>query len=115
MFRRLLAAFSSGLNGNLPGRDLVGGSPRSSWLGARLSQPNRHNRPRAADGQPAMGEGAPGNLLLPARLTHLPNDSVANVSQILAMDRDLLIERVSKLSRTRVELLLAGIDVVLGR
>ena len=60
-------------------------------------------------------EKAPGNVSLPARLTHLPNDSVANVSQIMAMDRDLLIERVSKLSRKRVDLLLAGIDVVLGR
>jgi mRNA interferase MazF len=60
-------------------------------------------------------EGAPGNLSLPARLTHLPNDSVANVSQILAMDRNLLTERVSKLPRARFELVLTGIDVVLGR
>jgi mRNA interferase MazF len=59
--------------------------------------------------------GAPGNVLLSARLTHLPSDSVANVSQVLAMDRSLLTERVSKLSRARFELLLAGIDVVLGR
>ena len=60
-------------------------------------------------------EGAPGNVPLPARLTHLPSDSVANVSQILALDRGLLTERVSKLSSARFELLLAGIDVVLGR
>ncbi len=59
--------------------------------------------------------GAPGNLALPARVTNLPSDSVANVSQILALDRSLLIERVSKLSRAKFELLLAGIDVVLGR
>ena len=59
--------------------------------------------------------GAPGNLPLPARVTNLPNDSVANVSQILALDRGLLIERVSKLPRAKFELLLAGIDIVLGR
>jgi mRNA-degrading endonuclease toxin of MazEF toxin-antitoxin module len=48
-------------------------------------------------------------------VTNLPSDSVANVSQILSLDRGLLIERVSKLSRAKFELLLAGIDVVLGR
>jgi len=40
---------------------------------------------------------------------------VANVSAIVALDRALLTERVGHLSRTKVELLLAGIDVVLGR
>lgn len=58
---------------------------------------------------------APGNVLLSTRLTRLQKDSVANVSQIVALDKALLSERVSKLSRAKVELLLAGIDVVLGR
>lgn len=58
---------------------------------------------------------APGNVLLTTRLTRLPKDSVANVSQIVALDKALLSERVSKLSQAKVELLLAGIDVVLGR
>jgi mRNA interferase MazF len=58
---------------------------------------------------------APGNVLLAARSTSLPKDSVANVSQIVALDKALLTERVGKLSMARVELLLAGIDVVLGR
>jgi len=40
---------------------------------------------------------------------------VANVSALVSLDRTLLTERVGKLSRSRVELLLAGIDVVLGR
>src|SRR5450756_1340430 len=31
---------------------------------------------------------APGNVLLSARLTGLPKDSVANVSQVLTLDRD---------------------------
>jgi mRNA interferase MazF len=58
---------------------------------------------------------APGNVLLPARSTNLPKDSVANVSQIVALDRTVLTERVAKLSRAKLELLLSGIDVVLGR
>ena len=58
---------------------------------------------------------APGNVHLSARLTGLPKDSVANVSQIITVDKDLLTERVGKLSRSKVELLLAGIDIVLGK
>ncbi len=58
---------------------------------------------------------APGNVHLSARLTGLPKDSVANVSQIITVDKDLLAERVSKLSRSKMELLLAGIDIVLGK
>lgn len=58
---------------------------------------------------------APGNVLLPAQITGLPKDSVANVSQVIALDRAVLTERVGKLSRAKLELLLAGIDVVLGR
>jgi mRNA interferase MazF len=58
---------------------------------------------------------APGNIALPARLTGLPKDSVANVSQIVAVDKALLSERVGKLPRKKLELLLSGIDVVLGR
>ncbi len=58
---------------------------------------------------------APGNVLLPARATHLTKDSVANVSLIVALDKTLLIERVGKLSEAKVELILTGIDVVLGR
>jgi len=37
------------------------------------------------------------------------------VSQIVTLDRALLTERVGKLSRAKVELLLSGIDIVLGR
>jgi mRNA interferase MazF len=58
---------------------------------------------------------APGNVLLAARLTGLPKDSVANVSQLIALDKSLLTQRTGKLPRTKVELLLSGIDVVLGR
>ena len=58
---------------------------------------------------------APGNVRLSARSTGLPRDSVANVSQIVALDRTLLTERVGKLARAKVDLLLSGVDIVLGR
>ena len=58
---------------------------------------------------------APGNVPLTARRTGLPHDSVANVSQIVAVDRTVLDERVGQLSDADIELLLNGIDLVLGR
>ena len=58
---------------------------------------------------------APGNVLLEARLTGLPKDSVANVSQIVTLDRSALIERVGALPTDKLDLVLFGIDVVLGR
>lgn len=58
---------------------------------------------------------APGNVLLPAKLTGLPKDSVANVSQLMTIDKAELIERMGKLPKRTLELVLSGIDVVLGR
>jgi mRNA interferase MazF len=58
---------------------------------------------------------APGNVSLSARLTGLPKDSVANVSQIISLDKSLLTERVGKLPRPKFELLFSGIDLLLGR
>jgi mRNA interferase MazF len=58
---------------------------------------------------------APGNVRLTARATGLARDSVANVSQIVTVDKNTLTERVGKLSATKLELVLAGIDIVLGR
>jgi mRNA interferase MazF len=58
---------------------------------------------------------APGNVLLRAQSTGLPRDSVANVSQVVTIDHSLLMERVGTLSAREVDLILAGIDVVLGR
>ena len=58
---------------------------------------------------------APGNVLLQARLTGLPKDSVANVSQIVTLDKGILTERVGKLSRKKLDVILTGIDIVLGR
>ena len=58
---------------------------------------------------------APGNVLLPPGATGLPRESVANVSQLVTLDKTDLTERTGKLSRTKLELVLSGIDVVLGR
>lgn len=58
---------------------------------------------------------APGNVELTSDMTRLPKDSVANVSQIVTLDKENLSERVGKLSRAKLELVLSGIDVMLGR
>jgi mRNA interferase MazF len=58
---------------------------------------------------------APGNVVLAARATGLPKDSVAMASQITTVDRAMLTERVGRLSKSDFDLILAGIDVVLGR
>ena len=58
---------------------------------------------------------APGNVLLTAGMTGLPKDSVANVSQVVALDRTLLEERTGRISRAKIDLLLTGLDIVLGR
>lgn len=58
---------------------------------------------------------APGNVMLAARSTGLPKDSVANVSQIISLDKDLLTKHSGRLSPSKISLVLSGIDVVLGR
>ncbi|HEY1684853.1 MAG TPA: type II toxin-antitoxin system PemK/MazF family toxin [Tepidisphaeraceae bacterium] len=57
----------------------------------------------------------PGNLLLLKKSTSLSKDSVANASQIITIDKSLLTEHVGHLSSKHFQLLLAGIDIVLGR
>lgn len=58
---------------------------------------------------------APGNVLLRSRTTGLPKDSVANVSQIVSLDKTLLTQRAGRLPQSQLALVLSGIDVVLGR
>jgi mRNA interferase MazF len=60
-------------------------------------------------------EGAPGNVLLKSKTTGLFKDSVANVSLIVALDKRQLTECVGKLPLRELELVLSGIDTVLGR
>ncbi|MBL8231677.1 MAG: type II toxin-antitoxin system PemK/MazF family toxin [Bryobacterales bacterium] len=58
---------------------------------------------------------APGNVLLSARAAGLPNDSVANPTQIISLDKELLTERIAKLSKNALASILSGIDIILGR
>lgn len=58
---------------------------------------------------------APGNVFLGAHDTGLEKDSVANVSLVVTVGRSALTERVGKIARRKLERVLAGIDVVLGR
>ena len=60
-------------------------------------------------------EAAPGNTLVPAKAAGLPKDSVANASQLFAIDRTFLTSRIGKLAPKRLEQILTSIDVVLGR
>jgi mRNA interferase MazF len=48
-------------------------------------------------------------------ISGLPKDSVANVSQLITLDNSFLIERIGKLTKAELELVLFGIDIVLGR
>jgi mRNA interferase MazF len=56
---------------------------------------------------------APGNVLLPQRLTGLPKDSVANVSQIVTVDKSFLTERIGILSPNMMEQIEMGLRLVL--
>lgn len=60
-------------------------------------------------------KNGPGNVLLKMSTTGLLKDSVANVSLVVALDRELLEEPVGQLSRPKIDELLAGIDIILGR
>ena len=58
---------------------------------------------------------APGNVLLSESATGLPKESVANVSQIVTLDKSELTVRAGKLPKAKLDLVLSGVDVVLGR
>ena len=60
-------------------------------------------------------QDAPGNVLLSQRVSGLAKDSVANVSQIIAVDSGLFTEHVGRISGRILEEVLEGIDVVLDR
>lgn len=55
---------------------------------------------------------APGNVLLAKRETGLPKPSVANVSQIITVDKTQLGEYVSTLSIQRVREIVAGLKLL---
>lgn len=56
----------------------------------------------------------PGNVHLSARAAGLPKNSVANVSQIITIDKSLLVERVGRLPGAKLQLVLRGIQIVLA-
>lgn len=56
---------------------------------------------------------APGNVLIPAKLSGLPRDSLANVSQLITLDRDFLIERAGRLRGQPMKELDNGLRLVL--
>ena len=58
---------------------------------------------------------APGNVTLSRRQTGLSKESVANVSQIVSIDRSVLSQRIGRVTKSRLTLILQGIDIVLGR
>ena len=45
----------------------------------------------------------------------MPKDSVANPTQIVSLDKELLTERIAKLSKNALASILSGIDIILGR
>jgi len=58
---------------------------------------------------------APGNVRLAAGMTGLDRESVANVSQIVTVDRRSLGERIGSVARSKFERILDGIELLLGR
>jgi mRNA interferase MazF len=58
---------------------------------------------------------APGNVLLLAGQTGLDCDSVANVSQMVTIDKHELRDCTGQISQSQVERVLSGIGQLLGR
>lgn len=57
---------------------------------------------------------APGNVLVPKQNSGLPKDSVANVSQLVTLDRDFLTKRAGKLPPRLLAAVDAGLKLVLA-
>lgn len=57
---------------------------------------------------------APGNVLLPAKTSGLPKDSVANVSQVVTVDRDFLLELAGRVRGQSLKDVETGLRLVLG-
>jgi mRNA interferase MazF len=101
------------------------GEPRGSKPGFRrpvlVIQGDALNRSRIATAvcvaltSNVKWASAPGNVLLSESATGLPKESVANVSQIVTLDKSELTVRAGKLPKAKLDLVLSGVDVVLGR
>jgi mRNA interferase MazF len=57
---------------------------------------------------------APGNVLLPAERTGLKKDSVANISQIITIDKRALREQVGELNSKTMQLIDEGMRLALA-
>jgi mRNA interferase MazF len=57
---------------------------------------------------------APGNIKLSARKTGLPKDSVANVSQILTLDKTFLRDKSGQLDESTIKHVEDGMRLLLG-
>lgn len=57
---------------------------------------------------------APGNVLLPAKASGLPKDSIANVSQVITVDRDFLSDRAGRIRGTLLSNVESGLRLVLA-
>lgn len=57
---------------------------------------------------------APGNVHLPSHSTGLPRDSVANVSQVITIDKSLLTERVGQLAARDMQRIDDGLRLALS-
>ncbi len=57
---------------------------------------------------------APGNVVLKARETGLPKDSVANVSQVITIDRGLLVERCGGIGHATLKAVEDGLRLSLS-
>jgi mRNA interferase MazF len=57
---------------------------------------------------------APGNVLVPAPDSGLPKDSVANVSQVITVDRTFLTERCGRLPGHLIRSIDEGLRLVLS-
>jgi len=57
---------------------------------------------------------APGNVLLPARTSGLKKDSVANVSQVVTIDRTVLVTRAGRVDAAVMRNVEQGLRLVLS-
>ena len=57
---------------------------------------------------------APGNVLLLKKVSGLPKDSVANVSQIVTIDRTFLSEKIGHVTGQTLKNVEAGLRLVLS-
>ena len=57
---------------------------------------------------------APGNVLIPARASSLRKDSVANVSQVITIDREFLLEPAGRVRGHVLEDVERGLRLILG-